>query len=88
MKQQPNHHATSFLTGMNIFQIVVASLFPIYTAINNYYLRLGNPRVETEFLPSLILCVFVLVFTLFDILHRQHKRIQALEQKAAASEDD
>lgn len=91
MKQKAEIYKNPFLTGMNIFFLAVAIFMPVFSEVNRYYIRYVNSRVEYSFgdlITVLTLCFIPLFSVIFDVLHRQHKRIQALEQEAAASEQD
>ena len=91
MTQQSKSHNEPFLSGMNIFFIVVAIFIPVFTEIHRYYIRSVNPRVDysfSDFITVLTLCFIYLFGVLFDVLHRQHKRIKALELQAKAAKED
>ena len=71
MTQQSKSHKEPFLSGMNIFFIVVAIFIPVFAEIHRYYIRSVNPRVEysfSDFITVLTLCFIYLFGVLFDVL--------------------
>ena len=90
MKKASKIPNKKFLTGMNIFFLAIAIGLPVYTEIQSYYVRSVNPRVEYSFsdlISILTICSIYVFGVIFDVLHRQHKRIQELEQDATASRE-
>ena len=91
METEPKSREEPFLNGMNIFFLVVAIFVPVYSITHRYYIQTLNPRAEfwfSDLIPQLICSLFLFFVVLFDVVHRQHKRIKVLEKRNKLSEED